>query len=95
MRSLTLSVRLPYALLECLPSRIALLGGEMGNLTRNGYITALVRGDLSFPAKPDFVGFDMACRPMWYQDRFDDKLLEHWRTQEPIRFPAIPRKEAA
>ncbi len=78
MRSSTKAVKIPRALLECLPGRINQLKKEIGSITVNGYLVALIRNDLVNPNPAAAPAFDLASRSLWYQDKIDDELQRSW-----------------
>jgi hypothetical protein len=92
--STNISVRLPDAILECLPFRVRHLRREIGQISKNAYIVGLIRQDLITPVSQS-AGLDVAARQGWYQDQFDERLVAQWVPREQLVVPALLRRVAA
>lgn len=95
MRSRTTTIRVPSALVDSLPGRVAMLRSEIGYMSTNAYFTGLIRSDLAAPPAVIPVGMMLVRSALFEQDVFDDDLLKRWASgSEQARLERRARRAA-
>jgi len=89
--SANFSLRVPHAILQCLPFRVRQWQREIGQISKNAYLVGLIRQDLISTVNQS-AGLAVVARQGWYRDQFDELRFAQWPPKEQLVVPALLRR---